>query len=296
MRFIKKETHIDFLGKRKIAGIVSCVLILIGLVVFGVKGKNNFGIDFTGGLVQQIEFENTVSINNLRKALVGVGLQKSSIQQVSENDNMFIIKTAYNAKTQLVTALNQNFKDNSFKVLREEMVGPVVGKDLSKQGILAIIFSLLGILLYISWRFEFRFAIGAVSALFHDVLITIGILSICNKEITLQILAALLTIVGYSLNDTIVVFDRIREVLKISKKHDIEKVVNNSVNQTLSRTLLTSLTTFFVVFFLFMFGGEVIHDFAFALMVGIIVGTYSSIFIASPVVVIWDKLGKKTSS
>lgn len=291
IKFIKSETNINFINKRKIAFIVSISIILIGMTVFGIKGKKNFGIDFTGGLVQQIQFEKPLKINELRDILKQANLENSQIQQIAEDKKMFILKNAYDAKTQVLSALS-SLKDNKFEILREEMVGPVVGKDLSKQGLLAILFAMMGILIYISFRFEFRFALGAVAALFHDVLITVGILSITGKDITLQILAALLAIVGYSLNDTIVVFDRIREVLVVSKKDPLESILNKSINQTLSRTLLTSLTTLFVVVFLFLFGGEVIHDFAFALMLGICVGTYSSIFIASPILLVLER-GRK---
>jgi len=186
-------------------------------------------------------------------------------------------------------SLAKQFGDQSFEIRRTEMVGPKVGKDLRSKGIKAIIFALLGILIYISWRFQFRFAVGAVAALGHDVMITVGALSLTNKEISLPVLAALLTIVGYSLNDTIVVYDRIRENSRRFRRETFEKVVNVSINETLSRTVLTSVTTLIVVVILFFFGGGVIHDFTFTLIVGIVVGTYSSIFVATPLVILWQQ-------
>jgi preprotein translocase subunit SecF len=196
---------------------------------------------------------------------------------------------------QINDALAKRFEGKTFEIRRTEMVGPKVGKDLRKKGINAIIFALIGILIYVSWRFKFRFAVGAVVALAHDVLITIGVFSLTNKEFSLPVLAALLTIVGYSLNDTIVVYDRIRENMGRMRREVFEKTVNISINETLSRTILTSGTTLIVVIVLFLMGGGVIHDFTFALLIGIIVGTYSSIFVASPLVVIWEKRfpGKK---
>ena len=294
MKFLKKDTHIDFIGKKKFAFILSISVIILGLAIFGWRGKENFGIDFTGGLLQQLEFEKEIQTEDIRKALQTVGLQNSPIQQLTDNKKVFIIKTAFDTKDQVINAITENIP-LSFEVLREEMVGPAVGKDLSKQGLLAILFSLIGILIYISWRFEFKFALGAVVALFHDVLITVGVLSLTGREITLPVLAALLTIVGYSLNDTIVVFDRIREFIKEFRRDSLPEIINKSINKTLSRTILTSVTTLFVVAFLYLFGGEVIHDFAFALLIGILVGTYSSIFIASPVLLFWEKTKPKFS-
>ncbi len=289
MRFLKKDTNIDFIGKRQIAFILSGIIIFLGMLTFLLKGEKNLGIDFTGGLLMQMEFDKIVSIEELRQGFKTNNLSNISLQQVSDNKKMYIIRADEKSKQLVVDALKMSFPGMQFKSVREEMVGPVVGKDLRKKGLMAIIIALLGILIYVSFRFEFRFAVGAVTALFHDVLITVGILSFTGKEITLQVLAALLTIVGYSLNDTIVVFDRIRETMVFHKRDRIDFVVNKSINQTLSRTILTSATTLFVVASLFFFGGEVIHDFAFALLIGIMVGTYSSIFIASPVLLLWDK-------
>jgi preprotein translocase subunit SecF len=182
------------------------------------------------------------------------------------------------------------FGKGSYEIRRVEVVGPKVGKDLTKKGLLAIVFSWVGMLIYIAWRFEFRYAAGGILALVHDVIITVGIFSILNKEFDLTIVAALLTIIGYSINDTIVVFDRIRENTRKNIKQTLGDTINASINQTLSRTILTALTVFLVVVVLFFFGGAVIHDFAFALLVGVIIGTYSSIFIASPIVLVWENI------
>jgi preprotein translocase subunit SecF len=197
-----------------------------------------------------------------------------------------------NLSDKITEALGKTFGEGAFIVERVEVVGPQVGQDLRTKALRALLFAMIGILIYITFRFEFRFAVGAVLALIHDVFITVGLFSLLNKEFTLPIIAALLTIVGDSLNDTIVVFDRIRERMKLKKKETYEETINQSINQTLGRTLLTSLTTLVVVLALFILGGEVIHDFSFALIVGIFVGTYSSIFIASPTLVLFQRFAK----
>lgn len=295
MKLISENININFIGKMKQALICSSIIIVIGLVSFMSRGESNFGIDFIGGLMQQVKFTQVTSAKDVRGVLKKVGLENVSLQEVYGAKDILILRSAIEDKARLKKALESVHGADGVAIQREEMVGPAVGKDLRRQGLLALLFSLIAILLYVSWRFEFKYAIGAIVALFHDVLITVGILSFFQVEISLQILAALLTIVGYSLNDTIVVFDRIRECLKLNKKGAYEKVINISINQTLSRTLLTSVTTFLVVLMLFLFGGEVIHNFAFALMIGILVGTYSSIFIASSTLFFWNKAreGKK---
>ncbi|MBA7624122.1 Protein translocase subunit SecDF [subsurface metagenome] len=290
-------TKIDFINRRKIAFAFSILLIVVGLVSFVTKGedkllgiKKNFGIDFRGGSLVQLRFASPISANEGRKALSEIGLGASTIQQFDTGKGM-IIRSTKDAVTPIVSKFSQAFKLE--EVQRREMVGPEVGRDLRKAAFLALFWALIGILIYIAWRFEFRFAIAAVIALFHDVLITIGAFSLTGREFSLPIIAALLTIVGYSLNDTIVVFDRIRRNAKILRKEPYEIMVNTSINETLSRTLLTSLTTLVVVLCLFFLGGEVIHDFAFALLVGITVGTYSSIFVASPILVAWQKRARR---
>jgi SecD/SecF fusion protein len=289
------KTKIDFLGKKGIAFFISIVVIGVGLFSFFQKGwKNNFGIDFSGGSLQQFAFEKTVSLARIRGILKEADIPGSMIQHIESNREI-IVKTPEDQSREMLQLFKKELPGNPALLLRSETVGPAVGKALRQQAFLAIILAMIAIILYISWRFRhFQFGVAAVIALAHDVLVTIGCFAITGREINLPIIAALLTIVGYSLNDTIVVFDRIREDLRLMKKASFRDVINISINQTLSRTLLTSLTTFVVVLSLFVFGGGVIHDFAFALMVGIIVGTYSSIFIASPVLILWP--GQRPSS
>ena len=290
MEFIKPGVNIDFIGKRKIFISISIALILIGLISIIVRGGLKYGIDFAGGTIIQVKFKKKITIGELRKVI-----KKGTIQNFGDTGDEFLIRypltKADTEKLQqdLKLKLTKSFGKNSFEIRRVEMVGPKIGKDLRRKGVIAVIISLIGILIYVTIRFEFRFALGAVLALFHDVLITLGIFSILNKEFDLTVLAAFLTIVGYSLNDTIIVFDRIRENMNKYLKTKFPTIINRSVNETLSRTILTSGTTFFVVLALFLFGGGVIHDFALALLIGIIVGTYSSIYIASPLVLLFEK-------
>ncbi|MCK9274548.1 MAG: protein translocase subunit SecF [Syntrophales bacterium] len=297
MEFIKAGTNINFVGKMKIAFWVSLAMIIISVVSLIVHGGLNLGIDFAGGTMVQIKFATPTGANEIRDALRAVNLEGSVIQRFgTRGENEFLIKTEKSSSDlkglsdDIEKALATSYGTGDFEVRRVEVVGPKVGQDLRTKGILAILYAMVGILIYITWRFEFRYAIGAIIALLQDVFITVGIFSILGKEFTLPIVAALLTIIGYSLNDTIVVFDRIRENIKGIKKRSTAEVVNGSINQTLSRTLLTSLTTLLVVAALFFLGGAVIHDFAFALLVGIIVGTYSSVFVASPLILAWERI------
>ncbi|MBU0650396.1 protein translocase subunit SecF, partial [bacterium] len=225
MRLIKDNLNIDFLGKQKLAFTISVTIIIAGLILTFIRGEKNFGLDFKGGLLQQIEFEKNVNIKELRGSLKQVGLGDAQIQQVADSPKMAIIKTGYSTKENVTEALKTSFPENPFVVVREEMVGPVVGKDLSRQGVIALLLSLVGILLYVSWRFEFSFALGAVIALFHDVLVCTAFLCFTGKELTLQVLAALLTIIGYSINDTIVIFDRVREDIKLFKKEPLDIII-----------------------------------------------------------------------
>jgi preprotein translocase SecF subunit len=278
-------------GKRKVAFIISACLIGIGLISLIAHGGPSFSIDFAGGTLLQIQFERDLSVQQIRNSLDKIGWGDAEIQKFAQGREFLIrIKKQEVGTTvgdEIKQAFARDFPDNTFEVRREEKVGPKIGEELKGKAVWAIIYAMLGILIYISWRFEFKFAVGAIAALFHDVLITVGIFSILNKEISLAIVAALLTIVGYSLNDTIVVFDRIREDLAIMRGKGYGDIINASINQTLSRTIITSFTTLVVVFCLFLLGGEVIRDFAFALMVGVVVGTYSSIFVASPILLEW---------
>jgi len=281
-----KQPNIDFIGRRKIAYIVSVVLILIGLMAFAKRGDKNFGIDFTGGTVQQLRFTDPVSMDELRASLGTVGLADASVQQFGGNREV-IIRTFEDISDSVIDIFREDFTGNSFEVTRIEKVGPAIGKDLREKALLSLLYAMIGICIYISVRFQFKFAIVAIIALFHDVLIAISALALTGREISIPVIAALLTVVGYSINDTIVIFDRIREDMKIMRKSSYKDILNMSVNQTLSRTLLTSMTTLFVVLSLFLFGGEVIRDFSFVLLVGVLVGTYSSVFVASSILADW---------
>jgi len=283
-----RQPKFDFIGRRKIAYIISLVLIILGVVNLSVRGKENLGIDFAGGTIQEFRFRNPISSDEVREALGEIGLGNSPIQQYQDKRDV-LIRTYTDTADNVIDKLKANFADNDFEILRVEKVGPTVGKDLTAKAIKALLFALVGICIYISFRFEFRFAIAAIVALFHDVLISAGVLSLAGREFSVPVIAALLTVVGYSINDTIVVFDRIREDVHLMRKSRYKDIVNTSINQTLSRTLLTSLTTLLVVLALFFLGGAVINDFAFVLLVGVIVGTYSSIFVASPLVVEWQR-------
>ena len=288
MRFIK-ETNIDFLGHRKLGFTISGTLILAGLLSLLLQGGPNLGIDFEGGTLVQIKFDEPVEISDLRGALKNSRFENSETQTFGAPDEVLIKFQKQDKNISPVEEIKQAITialpGKQFEFRRVETVGPKIGAELSGQAVMAILAAIIGILIYISIRFEFKYAAGAVIALVHDVVITLGIFSIMNYEISLAIVAAFLTIVGYSLNDTIVIFDRIRENVKRLKRENFVTIINRSVNESLSRTVITSLTTFFVVFILWFSGGEVIRYFAFAMMVGVIIGTYSSIFVASPVVI-----------
>ncbi len=301
MEFIKPDTNINFLGVRRYAYLVSCTLIVIGIISLYFRGLN-YGIDFAGGTLVQVRFHDNVQTQDVRNALKPVGFSNARIQSYGNpRDHGFLIRIPVSEGTPqqlskvLRSSLYKAFGKDRVDIRRVEMVGSEVSKDLKEKGFLSLFYAGIGILIYVWWRFELRFSLGAILALVHDVLITIGVFSITYKEVNLPIVAALLTIIGYSLNDTIVVFDRVRENMKKqnARARKFTDLVNDSINQTLSRTLLTSFTTFLVVLFLFIFGGGVIHNFSFAMMVGIIVGTYSSIFVASPIVLYLSGEGKK---
>ena len=294
MEILKSDISIDFVGKKRWAMFLSFFIIIIGLILFIVKGGLKLGIDFSGGTLIQLQFKEKVSIDKIRVSFHQLGMGSSSIQQFGSDRDILINTERFSEALEdfnvtVKSQLEKDFAPESFEVVRVEMVGPKVGRDLREKAILSIFYALIGIIIYISWRFEFRFAVAAIIALIHDILVTTAFFLLFDKEFSLPIVAAFLTIIGYSLNDTIVVFDRIRENLRKIRKKNFEHVINFSINQTLSRTILTSLTTLIVVLALFFLGGEVIHDFSFALMIGVFVGTYSSIFIASPVLLVWEK-------
>jgi preprotein translocase subunit SecF len=373
------ETHIHFSRLRYKAFILSGIFIVAGLVSLAIKGGPRLSIDFEGGTLIQVRFDQPVPIGELRQTVKDAGYDGGDIQEFGAHNEYLItiekiseaglaseilmqaLEGAYpkagwqvlssqelppdisakfeggnlvivsadsippietlksevrsrgvgvveltketsttaafslpylgveaQAVGKITNAMKARFPDRAIEIRRTESVGPKIGEELKNRTWAAILISLFGILVYISWRFEFKFAVGAILALVHDVVITVGLFSILNKEISLVIVAALLTIVGYSLNDTIVVFDRIRENFSLRRRESYESMIDISINESLSRTIITSLTTLIVVVFLFLFGGEVIHDFAFALLVGIVVGTYSSIFVASPILIEWQ--------
>ncbi|WP_305046147.1 protein translocase subunit SecF [Geoalkalibacter sp.] len=294
MQLIKPDINIDFIGKRKLAVMLSLAMILISILSLIVRGGPNYGIDFAGGMLVQVKFETDTTASAIKDALAAIDMGHVSVQQFGDERNEFLLRTQIasaeleNLAQQIDQVLEQTYGAGQVEIRRAEMVGPQVGKELRQKGLLAILYAMVGILIYITWRFEFRFAIGAIIALAHDVIITLGLFSIFGKEIDLPIIAAFLAIIGYSLNDTIIVYDRIRENMAKHAREGLPTVINSSINQTLSRTILTSGTTLLVVLALFIFGGGVIHNFAFALLVGIGVGTYSSIFVASPILIFWE--------
>ena len=293
MELIKKQTHIDFMGKFKTTLMISGVLILVGFVSIAMHGGLKYGIDFEGGTLVQLKFPEAPAIDSIRSGLKEIGLADSTIQEFGSPDTILIRVERADGElkemgSRIKRALEEKKGFTGILIERVEMVGPKVGKDLRTKALLSILYAIIGIVIYISWRFELQYAIAAIIALLHDVLITMGAFSMLDKEFTLVIVAAFLTIIGYSLNDTIVVFDRIRENTRRRSKESLSDVINTSINQTLSRTLLTSGTTLLVVVALFFLGGEIIHDFSFALLVGVVVGTYSSIFIASVFLVYWE--------
>ena len=292
MRFLT-ETNIDFLSMRRFGFVISGSFILAGIVSLLLQGGPLLSIDFTGGALAQIRFEEAPDIAKVRSALESLDVGIGEVQTFGTPNEILIrlqlSQNAENLTTELKAALQAQFPGQSIDFRRVETVGPKIGSELKGKAFFAVFTAIIGILIYISIRFELKFAIGAIAALIHDVLITLGIFSIMNYEISLAIIAAFLTIVGYSLNDTIVVFDRVRENMKLLKNIDHKTIFNKSINESLSRTIITSLTTFAVVFILYIAGGEVIRYFAFAMIVGVIVGTYSSIYVASPVVFLWQQ-------
>ena len=297
MELIKPDTQIDFVGKMRIAFTVSLIAIAVSIASLIVHGGPNWGIDFAGGTVVQVKFTGGVDIDKIRSTLEGIHLEGITIQQFgAKTDYEYLIRTAESTEDlkglsgRVEDALQAAFGKGTFEVRRVEVVGAKVGKDLTQKGILAVVFSWIAMLAYIAWRFEFRFAVGGILALVHDTIITIGVFSLLNKEFSLVIVAALLTIIGYSINDTIVIYDRIRENRKKNVRQDLGQLINASINQTLSRTILTVLTVVLVLAAILLFGGAVMFDFAFAILVGIVVGTYSSIFIASPFVLAWERV------
>ncbi|HWR59943.1 MAG TPA: protein translocase subunit SecF, partial [Thermodesulfovibrionales bacterium] len=291
-----KGTKIDFLGKRKFAFIFSGILSIIGIIAIVqiANGRANLGIDFAGGTSVQLKFEKPVDIHEVRKALESGGVKDFDLQELPAVKKILIrVKKADHElgkiSDTLTATISKKIPDNKYVVDSTTEIGPKVGGKLRTDAAQALAFATLGILIYVAIRFKFDFAVGATVATFHDVLAVLAIFFLLGKEINLILVTALLTIAGYSLTDTVVVFDRIRENLRTKVKGSIEGVINMSVNEVLSRTIVTSLTVLLTSVALFLFGGEVIHDFALAMILGVIIGTYSSIFVASPVVLIWER-------
>lgn len=284
------ETKLDFIGKRKIFYVISLAVIIAGLVVFFKKGPNAFGIDFAGGQLQEYSFKNPPQIDKVRQLLKDLNLGDASIQQFRDNPNAVLIRTKADKNQVLMAKLKEVFPNEDVQMLRIEHVGPVAGQHLKGKAVQAIFWSLIGILIYVAIRFKhFNFAVAGVIALIHDVLVALGFLVVTGRQIDLLTVTAFLTIAGYSINDTIVIYDRVRENMRSSRKMGLGELINLSVNQTLSRTILTSGVTLFVVFAILFYGGEVLSNFAFTLVVGFISGVYSTVFIASPLVLAWQK-------
>jgi len=282
----------DFIKTKRIAYIISSVIILIGLISIIFRGFN-YGIDFAGGTLLQIRFDKSVSTTEVRNVLSEFNLSRSTIQNIDKSEDEFVIRTEkidIEKRKEILSAFKENFGE--LEVLRVETVGPVIGENLKKLAIYALLFAFVGIILYITVRFEFKFSIASILALLHDCMIVLGIFSLLGKEITIPIIAAVLTIVGYSLNNTIVILDRLRENIKFKTKETFENLINLSINQSLSRTINTTLTTTLPILALYFFGGNILSDFALALFLGMIAGTYSSIFIASPLLLEWNKIFK----
>lgn len=293
---IKPNTSIDFMKMRPMAFAFSGLLTGLGLLALIVRGGPNYGVDFTGGVMLHVAVDPSVTISEMRTAVEGMGeaAEGASVQDFGAHPGEFLVRLPSAEENieqasvgSLKSALAERFASKDYKELRTEIVGPRVGSDLRQRGILSVLLSSLVMGTYIAFRFDLRFGLGVAVALFHDVFVVLGALAITNTEIDLTVVAALLTVVGYSVNDTVVVSDRIRENMHHSQKEGLAQLINRSVNETLSRTLLTGGTTFFVLVVLFFMGGSVIHGFAFTLIVGLLIGTYSSIFIASPIVEMW---------
>jgi preprotein translocase subunit SecF len=297
LHLIRNDMNIQFVKARWVGFAISSVLIIMGLIA-GVqiaRGKARMGVDFAGGTAVEIEFQKAFSSEQLRTALKAPEFQEVEQQSVTDPGHVKYMLRIFaptlpteKVSTRVIEVLRQNVPDNPVSVLSSEDVGPAVSAQLRQQAMMAFFWASIGILIYIWWRFDFRFSVAATIATAHDVLAVLGVFYFMGQEVNLLLLTALLTLAGYSLNDTVVVFDRIRENIRLHHKEDLNKLINNSINETLSRTIITSLTVFLVVLALFFLGGEVIHPFALAMLMGVIVGTYSSIFIAANIIVEWN--------
>jgi len=288
MQLFKSETKIDFIGKRMFALVISLILLGAGIYSLATAGLN-FGIDFSGGTKVELVYQNDVSVIDVRNTLQNGGYPEAVVQHFGSNKDL-LIRVPLSAdsnddkvSTKVVNLLAES-SVGAGQVRSVEFVGPTFGKELFEKGVLALIYALIGVMIYVAFRFEWKFSLGSVAALIHDVLITVGLFSLLQLEFTMPVLAALLAVIGYSLNDTIVVFDRIRENFRKLREVDTEETMNVSINQTLPRTILTSVTTLLVLMALYFYGGEALEGFALTLIIGVLIGTYSSIFVASPTV------------
>jgi len=287
---ILHKTNINFMGWKNISFTVSGLLIALGIIglIQVSRGKANLGIDFVGGTTMQLSFKDRMPVEKARTALDKSGFVGASIQEVGEGNKILIrVRESEGTSDKIQNMFRQEFPNNAFQVESIMEIGPVIGKAVQRDALVAITVSMIAIILYIAFRFEFKFGVAAAIATIHDVFAVLGIFYALNWEINLLIVTALLTLAGYSLTDTVVVFDRIRENLKRNKKDALPQLVNNSINEVLSRTIITSLTVVIVLIPLALFGGAVLHDFSIALLMGVIVGTYSSVFVASPILVVW---------
>ncbi|HVP78073.1 MAG TPA: protein translocase subunit SecF [Thermodesulfobacteriota bacterium] len=295
MELIPHDTRFDFIGKKKFTLWISAIAILISIGSIFLHGGLRYGVDFAGGLVAEVKFSKPVDVSQLRSATEAIGLKDAVVQRFG-GENEFLIRVEKSTSDleamskSIQTSLQGQFKDAPLEIRRLEVVGPKVGKDLKTKAMWAVGLAFVAILIYVAFRFhEFSYGLGGIVALFHDVAVTYGAISIFNIEFSLNVLAVILTIIGFSINDTIVIFDRVRENVKKMRKEDLVTVFNVSINETLGRTILTTGTVMMVVLILFFFAGDVIHDFTIALIVGLITGTYSTVYIASPVVLFWEQ-------
>ncbi|MBI2870365.1 MAG: protein translocase subunit SecD [Candidatus Omnitrophica bacterium] len=280
--------HFRFIARRRWAYAASLVVIFIGFAAFAARGNGNYGIDFTGGVLQEMRFRDSVEMDAVREALTESGFGNLPVQQFG-GEKELIVRSPLGSGDVIQEQFEKKFGAENFEVVRVESVGPAVGKELRMKAVQALLLGLVAICLYVGFRFRFDFSLAAIVALVHDVLVTVGLCALTGKELSLPLIAALLTIVGYSINDTIVIFDRIRDKLRHEGRKPLEVVIDESVNETLSRTILTSFTTLVVVIVLFAGGGEVIRDFSFALLVGVVAGSYSTVYVASSLLVTWQK-------
>jgi preprotein translocase subunit SecF len=294
MELIRPDTRFDFIGKKKFTIWVSTIALLISLGSVFLHGLK-YGVDFAGGILIQIKFSQAVDISQVRNAMEAMGSKDAMVQKFG-GENEFLIRVEKSAEDlegmskKIQASLQERFKDKTLEIRRVEVVGPKVGKDLKTKALWAVGLSFAAILVFVAWRFkQVSYGLGGIAALVHDIIVTYGAISIAGLEYSLSLMAVILTIIGFSINDTIVIFDRVRENVKKMRKENLETVFNVSINETLGRTILTSGTVMMVVLILFFFGGPVIHDFALTLIVGLISGTYSTIYVASPVVLLWNK-------